>query len=344
MNAEDRCGDASCTSLLETIEEYLHYRSAGKPSPHTVRAWRADLRGVCSRIAVQKKLALDRILCSDLDRPVLRSVFASWASDHSGSSTHRCWSTWNGLCHWLVEEDRLSANPMTGVPRPKAGRLHAKPHRDEEAVFRLLQTAATKDKRAYKTWPERDLALVAVFVATGIRLSEVTTLTLGSVGGPLDARRLTVTGKGNKTRVVPITTNLEVILCAYLETRGKRHGSASLDDPAFALFVHYDGEPMTVHNVSYVIRCLYRRAGIVPPPGASVHALRHTFATEAVANGADIVEVQRLLGHANLATTSQYLDATADRLREAVQLHPAEIVLAQQVEQVQRTDTEKDSF
>jgi site-specific recombinase XerD len=217
---------------------------------------------------------------------------------------------------------------MKAVPKPKLPREAPRSIRHESPAQLLLATAASVDPRAKATkrWPERDVALVATFCVTGIRLAEAVSLNLDSITGPAGARRLQVTGKGRKDRAVPVQQGLESVLDRYLATRVERHGPEAVEDPSFPLLVHYDGSRLTPARIQYVIEQLYKRAGIrqAVPAGALVHALRHSFASLAVEYGADVVELRDLLGHASLATTSRYLDANASRLREAVAAHPSQ--------------------
>ncbi len=106
------------------------------------------------------------------------------------------------------------------------------------------------------------------------------------------------------------------MLEAYLATRRARFPRHDLDHPATPLFVDVRGRGLSVDQVKYLIERLYIRAGLRArvPAGALVHALRHTFATSALEAGADVVELQTLLGHASLDTTRRYLDATAEGL------------------------------
>ena len=170
---------------------------------------------------------------------------------------------------------------------------------------------------------------MATFCVTGIREAEAADLTIGSIEGTRPARCLQVTGKGGKPRAIPIEAGLDEVLDAYLATRRARFPRHELDHPATVLFVDVRGRQLSVDQVKYLIERLYRRAGIRAqvPKGALVHALRHTFATSALQAGADVVELQTLLGHASLDTTRHYLDATAEGLRHVVRGHPSQIAL-----------------
>ncbi|MST34221.1 tyrosine-type recombinase/integrase [Acidimicrobiaceae bacterium USS-CC1] len=199
--------------------------------------------------------------------------------------------------------------------------------RARDAVGRLLSTAAAPDPRARRPWPARDLAVAATFCVTGVREAEAVGLDVGSLQGEPGARRLEVVGKGRKVRPVPIDPSLDTVLGRYLdERRAMALDGDDLDHPSTPLFVDVRGRRLTVDQIRYLIERLYVRAGIRAqvPAGALVHALRHTFATSALEAGADVVELQELLGHASLETTRRYLSATAQGLRHVIQGHPSQ--------------------
>jgi site-specific recombinase XerD len=304
----------------EAVDRYLRTLQAAKPSPHTVAAYRRDLHGLAARIGEPETLGLEQ-----LSKDALRDAFASWADDHAKSSVMRAWSTWNGFFRFLVEEDLVAGNPMAAVRRPKPGRSQVKNIKGDGYVPRLLEAAANPAENERKTWPERDLALMATLLLTGLRLGELISLTVGSFDGGPGSRVVTVVGKGDKAREVPIDDALDSVLQRYLRTRSERFPRHDLQRPDTPLFIHHDGQPMTRDHVQYVIDKIYRRAGVRAqvPKGALVHALRHTFATDALRGGASVLEAQRLLGHASLNTTQRYLEATGDELRQAVNAHPS---------------------
>ena len=136
-------------------------------------------------------------------------------------------------------------------------------------------------------------------------------------------------GKGDQARALPLYPALEAVLETYLASRAARFPDQDLARPTTPLFVHHGGRRLTPRQVQYLIERLYVRAGIRAqvPPGALVHALRHTFATTALDGGANVLEVQQLLGHASLDTTRRYLEATANELRDAVRAHPSHLAL-----------------
>ena len=218
---------------------------------------------------------------------------------------------------------------MDGVGKPRRPRAPVKVIRGPDVTARLLGAAAAVDPRARSPWPERDTALVATFAVTGVRLGEAVALSVASLDGPPGERRLTVVGKGDQARALPLYPALEAVLEVYLASRAARFPDHDLAWPTTPLFVHHGGQRLTPRQVQYLIERLYVRAGIRAqvPPGALVHALRHTFATTALEGGANVLEVQQLLGHASLDTTRRYLEATANELRDAVRAHPSHLAL-----------------
>lgn len=321
----------STPNLEELIEAFLTSRSSAKPSPHTTGAYRRDLVGVSRRLPSAGRRFLVELTLDDIGKSALRVAFASWAGDHAKTSVLRAWSTWNSFFGFLVAEDLVEGNPMDGILMPRRPKAPVKVIRGERVTEKMLAAARTPDPRARRTWPERDVAIVAVFTVTGLRLGEVVGLSIGSLDGPPGARRLTVVGKGDKARSVPVFPALETVLDYYLASRLIRFPKqrSLLEQPTTTLFVDYDGDPITAHKIQYLIERIYRRAGVRAqvPPGALVHALRHSFATSALEGGANVVEVAQLLGHESLDTTKRYLEATAAELRDAVRAHPSQVAI-----------------
>jgi site-specific recombinase XerD len=319
------------TEIDEVVRQWLTHLGAAKPAAATITAYRRDVSGVTARLAELFERRPVRL--SDLNRRSLRAAFASWASDHSASSVRRAHSAWSSLFDFLVSEGVLDGNPMAAVPKPKTPTVLPRSIRARDAVVRLLAAAAETDPKARDPWPARDLALVATFCVTGVREAEAVGLDVGSLQGELGARRLEVVGKGGKARPIPVASTLEEVLSAYQRERSRRFPDHDLTHPSTALFVDVRGRRLSVHQVRYLVERLYVRAGVRAhvPAGALVHALRHTFATSALEAGADVVELQELLGHASLETTRRYLSATGEGLRQVIQGHPGQAALAQLV-------------
>ena len=319
--------------FAKLVDGWLHQLGTTKPATNTLAAYRRDLEGVARRIADHAEVGV--LYLEHLNKGALRAAFASWAADHAAASVLRAHSSWSSFFDFLVAEDLIEGNPMAAVSKPS--RVAGKPRaiRGPDAASCLLATAAERDPSGRDPWPERDLALAATFCVTGIREGEAVALGMGSLEGVPGARRLQVVGKGGKARAIPIEGALEEVLEGYLATRRARFERHDLDHPATPLFVDVRGRQLSVHQVKYLIERLYVRAGLRTrvPAGALVHALRHTFATSALQAGADVVELQSLLGHASLETTRRYLDATAEGLRHVVRGHPGQAALREHLPQ-----------
>jgi integrase/recombinase XerC len=317
----------STSPVADAVTAWLTDLGAAKPSPNTLAGYRRDLSGIAARLTELE--GLEEAHLDDLVRSALRAAFASWASDHAAASVRRAHSAWSSFFDFLVSEGLLDGSPMAAVPKPKTPVALPRSIRARDAVGRMLTTARQPDPRGRDPWPARDLAVAATFCVTGIREAEAVGLNLGSLGGEPGARRLEVVGKGGKARPVPIAPLLDSVLDEYLVERRDRFPTHDLDHPATPLFVDVRGRRLSVDQVRYLIERLYVRAGIRAhvPAGALVHALRHTFATQALEAGADVVELQELLGHASLETTRRYLSATAQGLRHVIQGHPSQAAL-----------------
>ncbi|HEX4864276.1 MAG TPA: tyrosine-type recombinase/integrase [Acidimicrobiales bacterium] len=318
------------SSVADSVEAWLFNLGAAKPSPATLAAYRRDLEGVASRLASLEGIGeYGDVALTDLEKTALRAAFASWASDHAAASVRRAHSAWSSFFDFLVAETVMEGNPMAAIPKPKTPSTLPRSIRARDAVARLIKTASEPDPTGRDPWASRDLAVIATFCVTGIREAEASGLNIGSLDGDPGARRIEVRGTGGRVRPVPIDKAFETVIEDYLVERRRRFPREDMNHPSTPMFVDVRGKRLTVHQIRYLVEKLYVRAGIRAqvPAGALVHALRHTFATEALEAGADVVELQELLGHASLETTRRYLSATAQGLRQVIQAHPSQAAL-----------------
>ena len=313
--------DAS-RALDACVAEFLRARQARKHAANTLAAYQRDLDALGELIARQQgygdpaKLPIDAVTGR-----ALRQAFAEYAGPRSAASVGRAWSVWNQFFSFLVADSVVPGNPMGTVDRPRPPHRFPKPLRGTDTPERLLaSSAAPPDRtRRRKPWPERDFAVVALLLCAGLRSSELLDLTVGCLDGREGERYLKVRGKGGKERSIPIEPELDAVVAEYLESRQARFAGRS---PARGepLFIGHDGAAMGRGALQYLIGRSYREAGVAGrvPQGALVHALRHTFATRLAEDGASAVEIMRLLGHASLTTSQNYIDATAREQRAAV--------------------------
>lgn len=298
---------------------------------------------------------LDRVTVGDLTASRLRRAFGAWTHTHAVASSRRAHSAWTRLFDHLTEAGVVDGNRMAGVPKATArastdavtGRaddVRSLPGDAADVRAALLAAAANpvppdsaldpdsdlgrrqRDPRTRVpvdrwSWPERDVALVSLFLYTAARLSEVCDLNNGSLTGRPGDQTLTIIGKGSKRRQVAVHDDLALALARY---RASAHFGevGSLDGPA-PLLVDRHGRRLTPNQVQYRIWKLYRRTGLEAQrsPGALVHALRHTVAVQLVESGVPTPAVQEFLGHASQDTTMRYVRKVArdqQRILEAL--------------------------
>jgi integrase/recombinase XerC len=297
--------------VMALVDDFLVARAARKPSVHTLAAYRRDL-GLIAELIGGPDVTL-----SSLSPRSLRAAFARFAAERAPASVARAWSSWNAFFTFLVTEQVVAGNPMPAVDKPRLPAHSPKPLRGEDTPEHLLRAVSTADEGQRDPWPERDLAVLALGLCAGLRLSELLALTLGSISGRPGERRVEVAGKGGRPRTVPIEPELDAVVDRYLDSRRVRFGRAR---PTSPLLVDRQGGPLRRGGLQYLVESCYRRAGITDrvPRGAQLHALRHTFATRLAEDGANASEIMRLLGHASLSTSQNYIEVSNEQQRAAV--------------------------
>jgi integrase/recombinase XerD len=305
--------------LSNVVERFFVTRKPKKGSVHTERAYRQDLAAIAVHLAAAtgadspKALYLDQVTVA-----ALRDAFAAYSVDHAEASISRAWTVWNQLFAFLVADDLVARNPMNAVSKPKVPKSEPKPLQGPKTADELLEKLAAGARQARFPWPQRDLAFIATALMTGMRLSELLALKLGSLDGRPGERRFKVSGKGRKERFVPIEAPLEALIDTYLVSRRTRFPDQPAG-PATILFVDRHGKALRPGGAQYLVRQCYLWAGIGArvPDGALVHALRHSLATRLAEEGATATEIQHLLGHESLTTSQGYIDSTAREQRDA---------------------------
>ncbi len=312
-------GDNTNVRLQVLFDDFFVARKPLKGSPHTEAAYRGDLAAISAQLATGAGTVPNELRLSQVTAKSLRRAFAAYSDSHAAASIARAWAAWNQFFGFLVADEVVVGNPMAAVAKPKVPARTPKALQGEGTPERLLNSVAAGERQARNPWPERDLAFIATAMLTGLRLSELLGLDLGSIDGREGERRLKVTGKGSKIRFVPIEVPLETVINRYLSTRQARCPNEKLT-PSSPLFVDPHGDRLQRGGAQYLVRQSYRWAGVGArvPKGALVHALRHTMATRLAEDGASASEIQHILGHESLNTSQTYIDATANEQRAAV--------------------------
>ena len=202
-------------------------------------------------------------------------------------------SAWRGWFRWLVRHRGLRANPVLGIRAPKGGRPLPKAL-SVEAAQQLLDGAAGGDAASL-----RDRAMFELLYSSGLRVGELVALNVGDGRLDLSQGEVTVTGKGAKTRTVPVGARAREALKAWLKAR------ATLARPTErALFVGSRGKRISAAVVAARLKQWARRAG--SRERVHPHMLRHSFATHVLQSSQDLRAVQEMLGHASISTTQVY--------------------------------------
>jgi integrase/recombinase XerC len=280
-----------------------HLARVTRASPHTVRAARADLRGLVDPLLAARgasTTAPEPDLAA-LDRSQLRAYLAARAGHDAPRTLARKLATLRGFYRHLVRGGLLPRSPMDGISNPRQAR----------GLPQILEPGETVDLIAGATDRAqplglRDEALVELLYAAGLRIGEACALPLAA----LEADRVRVLGKGQKTRLVPIHPRCVAALDAW---RAVRHQLIPPGQPAPPwLFLGARGGPLDPRVARRVVAAAASRAGLdrhVHP-----HQLRHSFATHLLEGGLELRDVQELLGHASISATQVYTHLSLDRL------------------------------
>lgn len=197
-------------------------------------------------------------------------------------------------------------NPMHHIRRARLPR-RLPIYLTQEEAKKILAVASTTPHA------DRSLAILRVFLQTGLRVSELTNLTIQDFD--LTERTLLINGKGDKQRLVPLTSNTTLALQTYL--KGRPHTDVAQQP----LFLNDRGQPYNTPSLNQWFKQICAAAG-VEKPGLTIRNLRHTCLTLLLQEGADLNSLRELAGHAKLSTTRIYIHVTQNQLRQAIKKHP----------------------
>ena len=293
--------------MSSLVDAYLSHLSVERRlSPNTVESYGRDLTQL-SAAAVALELKVEA-----LDRRALEEVVRRLMSEgRSPKSVARAVACYRGFFRFLVVSGHRQDNPAADLRAPRAWKTLPK-FLSADEVERLLASPDTSEPRGI-----RDRALIELFYATGLRVSEMVGLRQQDLN--LESGYLTCTGKGRKQRLVPIGDEAAAWLTRYIkEARPallKRRASTKL-------FVNArGGAGLTRVGFWKIVKAYGRHAGL--PRMLSPHVLRHSFATHLLERGADLRAIQMMLGHGDLSTTQIYTHILDARLRAVYdRFHP----------------------
>ncbi len=302
--------------VVQAMMQWLaHLRSERRLSPKTVEAYARDLRQCLQFLCIHWGEPVTLVRFAGLEAADIRAFMAMRrADDIAGRSLMRTLAGLRSFGRFLEREGTGKVGALSGIRAPKIAKSLPKPL-PMDAAKRL----ADADERAgetRETWVlARDAAVMALLYGSGLRISEALGLKRREVPRPGEGDVLVVTGKGNKTRMVPVLQNvLQLIdeyarLCPYpLPAEGP-------------MFLGAKGGPLSPRIIQLAMERLRGALGL--PDSATPHALRHSFATHLLSRGGDLRAIQELLGHASLSTTQIYTGIDSERLLQVyASAHP----------------------
>lgn len=321
--------------MREHLKDFLAYLRLNRHvSPHTVRAYDSDITQYLAWVAGGKQRKMSTLTPADLDLTSVRAHLAELnKAGKARSSVARKLSALRTFVKYLRREELIEHDPTAMAVAPKRDQT-IPTHLSEPEMARLIETPRTADPLG-----RRDRAILELFYASGLRLSELVGIDLEDLNLP--GRMVRVMGKGGKERLLPFNQSALTALRAWMADRavilearrsrvGRRSalaprrptqaphlrqgfgGQASRKPQADPLFLNTRGTRLTGRSVDrmlrrYVALCSTRL-------GISPHALRHSFATHLLQRGADLRAIQELLGHSRLSTTQRYTHVNAAQL------------------------------
>jgi integrase/recombinase XerC len=301
--------------MKQLLKDFLdHLRLNRNASRHTVTAYGSDLSQFLKFVAAARDLKVNALKPDDVDVTAIRGFLAELHRHRiSASSAGRKLSALRTFIKYLNREDLLIGDPGALVSAPKRGET-IPAHLSMDEMSRLLEMPDTSTPLG-----RRDRAILELFYASGLRLSELVGLGIEDVS--LSSRMVRVLGKGRKERLVPFNTATADAIRAWLKDRagaldatgaeGARRARRATGAKA-PLFLNYRGDRLSTRGVDRLVRRYVAQCST--KFGISPHALRHSFATHLLSRGADLRAIQELLGHARLSTTQRYTHVNAQQL------------------------------
>jgi integrase/recombinase XerC len=299
--------------MRESVAEYLRFLKAERNmSPETLRAYGGDLR-----IFVDFCMRAGAIRPEDVDHRLLRRYLANLQTrGYSRSTVARRTSAVRGYFRFLTQRGLLENDPAAALSPPQRERRLPRVLRVEE----IDEAEAKQGLHIYRT-SLRDMALVELLYATGMRVRELAGLDLEDID--LERGEVRVLGKGRKERVIPVHDAARQLVAGYIDKERPILAANTTVDAGeeVALFLSVKGGRLSDRGVRRVVDRFFR--GLEGGKRISPHTLRHTFATHMLQGGADLRTVQELLGHVDLSTTQIYTHLNKGQLKEVFfQTHP----------------------
>jgi integrase/recombinase XerC len=308
--------------VRDHLKSFLAYLKLNRHlSPHTVRAYDNDVTQYLAFVASSTGKKMSQLQPGDLGMDSVRTHIGDLnTAGMARASVARKLSSLKTFVRYLRREDVIEHDPTAMAVAPKRDQT-IPVFLSEPEITRLIETPNTGDPLG-----RRDRAILELFYASGLRLSELVAIDLEDVN--LSGRMVRVMGKGRKERLLPFNQSAHDAIRAWMKDRAAIRATRRSREKGDPLFINYRGTRLTDRSVDrlirkYVAQCSTRM-------GISPHALRHSFATHLLQRGADLRAIQELLGHAALSTTQRYTHVNAAQLIEVYRKsHPRASASAQ---------------
>lgn len=295
--------DMSVETLNDDLQRFYSYlQSERRYSTHTVSAYQRDIKHFIQCNGLNENQAIH---WDDIKQPAIRQCVAKLHRQGlSGKSLQRWLSTIRSLFSFLCRHKRASQNPAIGVPAPKIAKRLPKTLNVDE-INQLLDVKVVHPKTddangsSFKTkaLDSRDIAMMELMYACGLRLSELSGLNLQHIDW--QQQTVVVTGKGQKQRQVPFGKKAKEAINLWLKQRG-----TMVEENEVALFISQRGHRLSNSSIQKRLKKMALTNGL--NTNVYPHMLRHSFASHILESSKDLRAVQELLGHANLSTTQIY--------------------------------------
>nr|WP_218952521.1 MULTISPECIES: site-specific tyrosine recombinase/integron integrase [unclassified Acinetobacter] len=297
-------------SAKDLLGIWLKEREIQNQSKHTLQAYERDVADFLEFCAVQQ------LVLNDVEATDLRQFLAEKVEQYglSSSSLQRMLSSIRQFMKWAEQAQYLAFNPaddfqLKRQSRPLPGMV------DIETVNQILDQPAPETEAQQQMWL-RDKAILELLYSSGLRLAEIQSLRIKDVD--FNRQLLRITGKGNKTRVVPFGSKAKDSLMEWLKVYPLWNGDFV---PDANVFITQKGNPLGARQIENRVKFQAQRAGV--NVDLHPHLLRHCFASHMLSNSGDLRAVQEMLGHSNLSTTQIYTHIDFDRLAQIYdQAHP----------------------
>ena len=288
-------------TALQLLSMWLKERMIQNQSEHTITAYQRDLTDFFS-FCENKQLQLQDVEASDLREYLAERV----ERDHlSSSSLQRHLTSIRQFMKWAEQGQYLQQNPsedfkLKRQPRPLPGMI------DIETINQILDQPAPEKPIEQQLW-SRDRAMLELLYSSGLRLAELQGLTVKDID--FNRQLLRITGKGNKTRIVPFGSKAKESLVEWLKIYRIWQGGFGADS---AVFISQKGNALTPRQIENRVKLQAQRAGI--SVDLHPHLLRHCFASHLLSASGDLRAIQEMLGHSNLSTTQIYTHLDFEQL------------------------------